>query len=181
MHSSVCCFSGYRPEKMPADMAEGSPAFCGMQQRLRRAIRQASDGGFRHFLSGMSRGFDLWAAEAVLELAREGCPIDLWAAIAFPGMQKYWEPEWSRRYDAVLDQAARVFALYDRYQPDCYTTRDRFLVEQSSACICFFDGTPGGTAYTVGLARRRGLDIINLADPQLSLFENETITRGSAP
>lgn len=166
---------------MPADMPESSPAFCDMQQRLRRAVRRKADSGCRHFLSGMSRGFDLWAAEAVLELAREGCPIDLWAAIAFPGMQKYWEPEWSRRYDAVLDQAARVFALYDRYQPDCYTTRDRFLVEQSSACICFFDGTPGGTAYTVGLARRRGLEIVNLADPQLSLFENETIMRGNVP
>lgn len=171
MKTSVCCFSGYRPEKMPADCAEGSPAFRAMQRRLRSAVRRAAEDGACHFLSGMSRGFDLWAAECVLQLMREGAPIDLWAAIAFPGMQENWEPRWRQRYDAVLAQATRVFALYNRYQPDCYTARDRFLVEQSSTCICFFDGTPGGTAYTVGLARRRGLRVVNLADPQLSLFE----------
>lgn len=179
MNSSVCCFSGYRPEKMPADMPEGSPAFCEMQQRLRRAILRTSDGGCRHFLCGMSRGFDIWAAEAVLGLMREGFHIDLWAAIAFPGMQEYWEPEWKQRYHAVLAQADRVFPLYSRYEPNCYTARDRFLVEQSGTCICFFDGTPGGTAYTVGLARRRGLPVINLADPQLSLFETNFAAKGS--
>lgn len=171
MNPSICCFSGYRPEKMPTDMPEGSPAFDDMLQRLRHAIVRASDDGCGCFLSGMSRGFDLWAAETVLALMREGYDIKLWCAIAFPGMQEAWEPEWKQRYDAVLAQAAHIFPLYRRYEPNCYTARDRFLVEQSGTCICFFDGTPGGTAYTVGLARRSGLKIVNLADTQLSLFE----------
>ncbi len=175
MKSSVCCFSGYRPEKMPEDMQEHSPAFADMTQRLRCAIHDAAGQGYRHFLSGMSRGFDLWAAEAVLELARQGEAIDLWAAIAFPGMEQYWEPLWRARYTSALAQASRTFPLCDRYEPDCYKKRDRFLVEQSSLCICFFDGTPGGTQYTVGYARRSGLAIDNLADQQLSLFHSNSI------
>lgn len=171
MKSSVCCFSGYRPEKMPKDMPEGCAAFTDMLSRLRNAIQKAADNGCRHFLSGMSRGFDLWAAEMVLELQIQGLYIDLWAAIAYPGMQQYWEPEWQKRYHTVLSQAARIFPVFDRYQPECYTIRDRFLVEQSSRCICFFDGTPGGTAYTVAYARRSGLQIDNLADMQLTFDE----------
>lgn len=170
MKSSVCCFSGYRPEKMPSGYEEGTPAFQNMLQRLRESVVSAADSGCRHFLCGMSRGFDLWAAETVLSLMEEGYCIDLWAAIAFPGMQQHWEPEWQERYHHALLHASHVFPSFDRYTPECYTVRDRFLVDQSSRCICFFDGTPGGTQYTVNYAKRSGLYVDNLADPQLSLF-----------
>lgn len=168
LNASVCCFSGYRPEKMPSDMTEGSPAFMDMLHQLKLAVCDAADHGYRHFLSGMSRGFDIWAAEIVLDLARQGMNIDLWAAIAFPGMHQDWHADWRTRYDDVLAQARRIFPLYDRYTVDCYTARDRFLVEQSSLCICYFDGIEGGTQYTVNYARRKGLIIQNLADPQIS-------------
>lgn len=167
MKSSICCFSGYRPEKMPPDLPEGSAAFDRMLQRLRWSIRRASGAGYRHFLSGMSRGFDLWAAEAVLELQEQGHAIDLWAAVAFPGMEQSWELQWQRRYHAVLSRAAKTVPVSAKYAPECYTLRDRFLVEHSSRCICFFDGVPGGTAYTVRYARRCGLLIDNLAERQL--------------
>ena len=168
MNTSVCCFSGYRPEKMPRNMAEGSPDFLDMQARLCAAIQKAADAGYVYFLSGMSRGFDLWAAEAVLSLRQRGCDLRLWASIAFPGMDANWEPEWRRRYADVLSRSDRIFPVAQKYEPDCYAMRDRFLVQQSSRCICFYDGVPGGTAYTVKLARRCGLTIDNLADMQLT-------------
>ena len=175
MQQQICCFSGYRPEKMPANMQEHSPAFQEMQVRLRKAIIDAVQNGYRYFLSGMSRGFDLWAAEVVLSLQKEGLPIELWAAIAFPDMQEYWEPQWQERYETVLQQASQTFSVMNDYTPNCYTMRDRFLAEQSSMCICFFDGKPGGTQYTVNYARKRGLTIINLAEAQLSFFQTPSL------
>ncbi len=171
MRTSVCCFTGYRPEKMPSGYQEGSRLFCDMQVQLCQAIHRAYIHGCRHFLSGMSRGFDLWAAQAVLALRGEGLPIELWAAVAFPDMHMHWEFIWRTRYQHTLAQASRTFCIFPRYTPECYTVRDRFLVERSSRCICFFDGTPGGTAYTVHYARRHHLIIDNLADQQLSLFD----------
>ena len=44
------------------------------------------------------------------------------------------------------------------------------MVGASSLLVCYFDGQPGGTAQTVRLAEHDGLEIINLADPQLQLF-----------
>lgn len=167
LKQKVCCFSGYRPEKMPDDMWEGSAAFAEMQARLRQEILRAAELGYTAFLSGMSRGFDLWAAEEVLALNEQyGLELELWAAIAFHGMETYWEPEWQERYTDVLLRSRYTFSVCDTYRPGCYSERDSFLVERSSRVICFYDGVPGGTEYTVNLARRNGLDICNIADEQ---------------
>lgn len=172
MKQTICCFSGYRPEKMPPNMQEGSPDFTQMMQSLRHAILRSAECGYTIFLSGMSRGFDLWAAEAVLDLQQSNPDLQLWALLAFHGMERYWEPEWQTRYTSVLRRARHTFSVCDRYEPGCYTRRDAELVRRSSRCICYFTGIPGGTEYTVQHARRSGLYIVNLADGQLSLFDS---------
>lgn len=164
MTQNVCCFSGYRPEKMPADMFEGSAKFQKMLSDLRLAITRASEQGYTVFLSGMSRGFDLWAAQTVLELQEDGLPIELWAAIAFHGMENGWEDDWQGRYHHAMKHSRYTFAICDSYEPGCYSRRDSFLVEKSSLCICYFDGVPGGTEFTVNAARKAGHGIINLAE-----------------
>lgn len=107
MRTSVCCFSGYRPEKMPHGYQENSRLFAELQMDLCQAIRRAHAQGCLHFLSGMSRGFDLWAAQAVLAVRGEGLPIDLWAAVAFPDMHTRWELLWQARYRHILHRQAR--------------------------------------------------------------------------
>ena len=58
-----CCFTGYRPEKLWMK-----------PEVLRRALEDASRAavrdGFRVFYSGMARGTDIYAAQAVLALRR---------------------------------------------------------------------------------------------------------------
>ena len=40
--------------------------------------------------------------------------------------------------------------------------RDRYMVDHASLLIAAFDGSPGGTRYTVEYAMRRGLEIVDL-------------------
>ena len=40
--------------------------------------------------------------------------------------------------------------------------RDRYMVDHASLLIAAFDGSPGGTQYTVQYAMSRGLDIVDL-------------------
>ena len=55
-----CCFTGHRPEKLKCDEATIKSALsCG--------IDAAIQDGYRTFISGMTRGVDIWAAELVLE------------------------------------------------------------------------------------------------------------------
>lgn len=171
MKQTTCCFSGYRPEKMPPHLHPGTDSFREMIDALRCECLRAAESGYTAFLCGMSRGFDLWAASVVLELQERGLEIELWAALAFPGMEQYWEPEWQRLYRRALRAARHTFSCFDQYQPGCYTVRDRLLVDRSSRIICYYDGISGGTEYTVNYAKRSGLDVYNLADPQIR-FEN---------
>lgn len=45
--------------------------------------------------------------------------------------------------------------------------RNRHLVDNSSACICYLTKPTGGTAYTVNYASEHGLMIINIAQQLL--------------
>ena len=44
----------------------------------------------------------------------------------------------------------------------CMQRRDRYMVDHASLLIAVFDGSPGGTQYTVQYAMGRGLDIVDL-------------------
>ena len=48
---------------------------------------------------------------------------------------------------------------YDRF---CMHRRDRYMVDHSSAILAVFDGTPGGTMYTLNYAMEQKLDILLL-------------------
>ena len=61
---ATCCFTGHRPEKMsvPAEI---------VIRKLKDAIEDAFSDGFIFYITGMAKGVDIWAAEAVLELKKE--------------------------------------------------------------------------------------------------------------
>ncbi|MGE4548934.1 MAG: SLOG family protein [Intestinibacillus sp.] len=168
LRTSTCCFSGYRPEKITGCPAEetGIPAF--LAAPLHEAVCAAAAQGCTHFVTGMSRGFDLWAAQTVLELA-DALHLSLICAIPFDGQDADWAPAWRTLYDQVLRRAAQVYLLSPTYTPGCFHARNRFLVDAATRLICYYDGLPGGTAYTVRYARHCGLELVNLADPQLAL------------
>lgn len=51
-----CCFTGHRPEKLGVTEEK-------TKMLLSSAVDDAIEGGFSTFITGMARGFDLWAAE----------------------------------------------------------------------------------------------------------------------
>ena len=49
-----------------------------------------------------------------------------------------------------------------KYTPHCMLRRDRYMVDHASLLIAAFDGTPGGTQYTMQYAMSRGLAMVDL-------------------
>ena len=47
----------------------------------------------------------------------------------------------------------------------CMQRRDRYMVDHSMLLIAAFDGTAGGTRYTVEYALRRGIEILDVSIP----------------
>ena len=166
----TCCFTGSRPEKLTFDYRREPYYLDALRRDLRSAVEHAIDAGYVNFISGMSRGFDLWAAEAVLDARAAHPDVRLICAVPFKAQAHHWDAEWRNLFSRVLQQADEIQVLFDQYERGCYYARDRHMVEQSDRVICWYTGAPGGTQYTYQYAQKQGCHIVNLADRQLSFF-----------
>ena len=134
-----------------------------IQERLTSAISEAYDHGIRNFISGFALGIDLMAAQLVQSLKCDLPGISLTAAIPFEGQAERYNIYDKRVYRRLLELADKVIVLSDYYYSRCFLDRDKFMVENASYLIAYYDGREkGGTYYTVKKARARGIPIINV-------------------
>ena len=141
----------------------GHRTYCGdAADALHRTGGELSARGFRTFLSGMAVGFDLAAAEAVLELRERMPDVRLIAAVPFQGQEARFSQSDRERFSRVLSAADVVEVLSPVYHRGCYAVRNDFLVDHARVLVAWYDGSPGGTHYTVRRAMRRGLEILDL-------------------
>ena len=147
-----CAFTGHRPEKVIG--SEGR-----IIVELRKEILKAIDEGYNVFLTGMSRGVDLWAADIVIELRRYNKELKLMCVIPFEGMEDRWTVDWKKYYNLVRKQADWVHVLSDRYSPDVYQKRNQWLVNHSTRLIAVFNGDPSGTGNTIQYAHEQGIPV----------------------
>ena len=139
---------------------------------LRNAIRELYGRGYRHFLCGMAIGFDLVAAEVALVLRNELAELRVVAVIPFEGMQQRFSAHKQTLFNRVVAEADEVITLAPHYSAGAYAVRNNFLVDNSSATIAYFDGSKGGTAYTVRRTIKALHLYINLyISPQQELFD----------
>ncbi len=165
-HKNItAAFSGYRPEKMR--LCRAAPEVCREPYPLiRETVAALYATGYRRFLSGMARGFDLWAARTVLRMRSEGFPeLRLTAAVPFRGQQAGYGRAEATLYEEILDAADCVETLSAFYDRDCFRRRNDWMTDRASVLVCYYTGLGGGTRYTVERARRSGLKVINLAGP----------------
>ena len=160
----TCCFTGHRPDKLPLGLDEADPRCAALKASLSRELDGLYRRGFRHFISGMAMGCDLYFAQAALEL-RERCPgVTVEGAVPCPTQAQKWPQELRRRWRSILDACdleSVVQQSYDRY---CMLRRDRYMVDRSAAVLAVFGGTPGGTQYTLNYAMDQKREIL-LLDP----------------
>lgn len=160
---------------------------------LRATVGELYARGFRTFLCGMAMGFDLAAAEAVLacrdsETGSAFSPatapdphfphtpmpgLRLVAVIPFRGQESRFPAVDRERFRRVLAAADHSVTLSPSYHAGCYAVRNNYLVEHAALLVAWYDGSPGGTHYTVRRALGRGLEFINLHPHPAALRQAE--------
>jgi len=158
-----CCFTGHRPNKLPWRYDEADSRCLALKRRLQDAVEAAYEQGFRHFLCGMAQGCDLYFCECVLALRAQHPDVTVEAAIPCPTQADGWPPEERSRYERLVAACDFETLVSARYTSACMQRRDRYMVDHASLLIAAFDGTAGGTRYTVEYAMRRGVSIVDLA------------------
>lgn len=158
-----CCFTGHRPAKLPWRYNEEDSRCLRLKQRIADAVETAYEEGYRHFICGMAMGCDLYFCECALAL-RERCPdVTVEAAIPCPTQADTWPATQRERHQSLVARCDFETLVSARYSPSCMQRRDRYMVDHASLLIAAFDGSAGGTRYTVEYAMRRGISIVDVA------------------
>ena len=163
--NKTLCFSGHRTEKLP----KGKNEFNLMKQNLMYEIHKATSEGYDTFMFGACYGFDLICAQQILmrkQVIRHTDPtnIKLIAVVPFEDQAAKWKEQDRDKYFDVLSKCDDVIVLNKHYKSGCYHERNRYMVDNSSKLICYYDGSSGGTRYTVGYAKKQSIEIINLCN-----------------
>lgn len=161
--STVCCFTGNRPYKLPWINDETDPRFSAMKKKLDETIENLIEDGYSLFVGGMAQGGDTYFAEAILAAKKRHDGVFLECAVPCPEQPRAWDGEAQRRYKKILDAADFVTIVQPSYTRACMLKRNRYMVDKSSAIITLDYSGDGGTKYTVDYARKSGLKIVPLA------------------
>ena len=79
--------------------------------------------------------------------------------------QDAWPADQRERYRRLVKACDFETVVSQQYSASCMQRRDRYMVDHAALLVAAFDGSPGGTRYTVEYAMRRGLEIVDLPIP----------------
>lgn len=158
----TCCFTGPRPPRLPADGDEASAEIIRLKEQLSDAVEQAYEEGYRGFISGMADGFDLFAAEAVIELKRYRPDAELFAAFPCEASPKNHNTENRLRIAEIMQNVSEAYFVCKEHIFGCELKRNVYMAENSSRIIGYYDGFSRGTAHCWHCAEEHGLELVNL-------------------
>ena len=158
-------FTGYRTEKLPFEPTKEN--LTALKEKIMSAAENEIRAGVKYFMSGVCRGSDLIAADAVLTL-REKYDVELWCAVPFKNHRITIPKNELDLYDKVCKNANGVVVLYKQDADGAdfgrlYNERNRFMVNRCDGLIAVCEEKeilPGGTKNTVDFALCAGKKVI---------------------
>lgn len=154
MNSKTCCFTGHRQIC--------NDDYINIKDALKSQIVKMIKNNVTNFICGGALGFDTIAAETILELKALYPSIKLIMILPCLNQTEKWKTKDIMKYNKILKLADSVKVLSQNYFNGCMHQRNRYMVDNSSYCVCYIRKNNGGTAYTLNYAVKKGLKIIYL-------------------
>lgn len=116
-----------------------------LKEQIRKYVRAAIKDGYTSFISGMSRGFEMWAAQEVLRERSKNRNIKLICAPAYHGYEMIWPQENQRElYAFLLEYCDLVYYVSQEYSDSARDTCVKWMIDRSE--IMLTQGKPGREA-----------------------------------
>jgi len=135
-----------------------------IKKHLEDEIINLINQGVTNFYSGGLIGFDLLAAETIINLKSQFPNITLSTVIAYEDQYEDWTPINQQRYFLILRESDKINILSNNYYNNCILIRHKYVIESSNYCIAYIKISFGDTFYGVSYAQKCEIPIINLAD-----------------
>lgn len=153
------CFTGHR--SISADITELSKKLYALLERM--IVEQ----GLTEFYSGGAIGFDTITALIILQLREKYSQIKIHLILPCPNEEQTinWTTDQISDFLYILSLADSVEYTSEHLYNGCMKVRNARLVEYASeCCICYWNENRirSGTGQTVRMARRKGIEVINL-------------------
>ena len=149
--TSTCCFGGHIPETSELNEPDA-------KMKLGDEIDRAVADGYTTFISGMSRGADIWAAEIIIRKRHLNRNLKLICAQPYEYFSKDQGWEWNVKYKKIAALADEVVTVSYRSNKGCCVLRNKWMVDRSSRIIAVSDGSDNSNG-TLNYAAYRNLKI----------------------
>lgn len=146
----IICGTGHHPYKIGGDSEE---AFRITVDVAKEYMMEHKD-DIELVINGMCDGWDIAFGTAGMEL---GLPVE--SVIPFKDFNRYFKGPWVARYDALEEYSktnGKVTTLTGCGE------RNQYMVDNSDKTIALWNGTQGGTSWTISMARKAGKPVVNL-------------------
>ena len=136
-----------------------------LSKRVKHEIEVLLEKGVTTFISGGAMGFDAIVASHIILLKKDGIDIKLIFALPCPSHGRFWDDKSKVLFEGLLNEADEVLYTSEAFSKDCIAKRDKYMVDNSSYCLCVLIQKAGGTGRTVQSAYDKKLSVINIGHP----------------
>ena len=150
IRANAVCVSGHRDIKNDINV-----------KKVKIIFENLINNGIDTFLIGMAIGFDTLCFQ-ILEEFKKTKSIKIIACIPCLNQADKFSFEQKKEYYRLLSVADEKIVLSENYTPSCMQKRNKFMVDNSSAVICYLNRNKGGTFNTVKYAEKIGIPVINV-------------------
>ena len=152
----TCFFSGHRILE--------KKEFSLLKSLLREEILNRINEGITRFIVGGAIGFDMLAAEEVLDLRCDYPGIKLVLYLPCKNHFAKWNLVDVERFNKIKERADEVKYIYEgKYIPGCMQMRNSRMVSDSGCGIVYLRAqVNSGSAQTVKLAKEKGVPFVNI-------------------
>ena len=156
MPSHTCCFIGNR--NLPVKNIQR------ILLDLDREIDHCISNGVSTFICGGTLGFDQIAASFIIAKKELGKKIRLIFLLPCKNQDSLWNTEERKFLKELLSEADNIIYITENTSHSLLNEQNRYIIEQSSYCICALQSKKSETIQLIQFAEERGLKIVNIAE-----------------
>lgn len=158
-------FGEYQPEDFPFPFQENNMGYEILEHQIKVSILKALDLGYRWFMCGMSKGFDLLCADILIEI-QENYPeyLDIWLILVEP-YADYLQDE--KTHQALYNCARQIVIASPEYREDCFQLSNEYMIKKSSYLIYYSSEKNDLKCQRLLMAQKENLHIENVHNNKL--------------